>query len=142
MILPDINLLLYASFTEYQEHQKSKAWWDGVLSSPVPTKLGHVVILGFLRLSTNPRIYETPYSMDEAVDIVESWLDQPNTELLCPSSGHWGNMKSMLAVSGVMGNLATDAHIAALALDYGLTIYSNDTDFHRFPGVRVVNPLA
>jgi toxin-antitoxin system PIN domain toxin len=141
MICPDVNLLLYSTFHTFPQHQKAKAWWDAVLSGSVPVSLGHVVVLGFIRISTSGRVFSSPITMEQAIQAVDGWLAQPNVQLLAPAETHWENLKSMLAASNVGGNLTTDAHIAALAIDYGLIIYSNDADFARFPNVKCVNPV-
>lgn len=141
MICPDINLLLYAVFSNYPQHRKAKIWWDGVLSSSKTVSIGHVVVLGFVRISTSARVFDTPLSTELAISVVDSWLTQPNVELIGPAESHWDNLKNMLRGANAGSNLITDAHIAALAADYGLVIYSNDTDFARFPNVETVNPL-
>ncbi len=141
MICPDINLLLYATFNSFPRHGDAKAWWDGVLSSSRGVRLGHVVILGFIRLSTNQRIFLTPLTMQQAIQVVDGWLQQPNVEMIGPSDRHWNNLKIMLISANAGSNLTTDAHIAALAADYGLVIYTNDTDFGRFANVQWRNPL-
>ena len=141
MICPDVNLLLYAVFSTYPQHPKAKAWWDGVLSSPQPISIGHVVVLGFIRVSTSPRVFSRPLTIEKAVEVVDGWLSQPNVELIAPAENHWDNLKTMLASGNAGGNLTTDAHIAALAADFGLVIYSNDADFARFPGIKCVNPV-
>ena len=141
MICPDINLLLYAIFSSYPQHQKAKAWLDGVLSSSQTVRIGHVVVLGFIRISTNARVFTKPLKTDQAISVVDGWLAQPNVELIGPADSHWDNLKAMLRGANAGSNLTTDAHIAALAADYGLVIYSNDTDFVRFPNVKCVNPI-
>ena len=141
MICPDINLLLYATFSTYTEHTKARVWWDGVLSSSQSVRIGHVVILGFIRIATNRRVFATPLTTQQAVDVVDGWLAQPNVQLIGPAAGHWDNLKKMLLNANAGTNLATDAHIAALAADYGLIVHSNDTDFARFLGIKVINPL-
>lgn len=79
--------------------------------------------------------------MDQAIDIVNSWLGQPNVQMVSPSESHWQALKEMLK-SGVIGSsLTTDAHIAALASEYGMVVYSNDADFARFPNIKAINPL-
>jgi len=142
VICPDINLLLYATFTAYPEHARAKAWWDGVLSSSQQVRLGHVVVLGFIRISTHRRVLTVPLTTAQAILVVDGWLQQPNVEIIAPANAHWDNLKAMLLQGNAGGNLTTDAHIAALAADYGLVVHSNDTDFARFPNVKVVNPLA
>lgn len=141
MICPDLNLLLYATFSAYPQHQKAKAWWDGVLSSAQAVSIGHVVVLGFIRISTHPRVLSPPLTIDQAIQVVDGWLDQPNVTLISPAQTHWENLKTMLASGNAGGNLTSDAHLAALAADYGLVIHSNDADFARFPGIKCVNPV-
>jgi toxin-antitoxin system PIN domain toxin len=141
MICPDVNLLLYAIFSTYPQHRKAKAWWDGVLSSAEFVSIGHVVILGFVRISTHPRVFSAPLTIDQAIQVVDGWLAQPNVDLIAPAESHWDNLRAMLRSGNAGGNLTTDAHIAALAADYGLVIYSNDADFARFPNVKCVNPV-
>ncbi|MDA0838849.1 MAG: PIN domain-containing protein [Planctomycetota bacterium] len=141
MICPDINLLLYATFATYPEHARAKAWWDGVLSSSQQVRLGHVVVLGFIRISTNRRVFAIPLTTAQAIDVADGWLQQPNVELIPPANAHWVNLKTMLVEANAGSNLTTDAHIAALAADYGLVVHSNDTDFARFPNIKVSNPL-
>ncbi len=141
MTCPDVNLLLYATFTSYSQHAAAKEWWDGVLSSTRPVRLGHVVILGFIRLSTHSRVFRSPLTLEQALNVVDGWLAQPNVEMISPANTHWDNLKIMLTAGATGGNLTTDAHIAALAADFGLVIYSNDTDFSRFPHVKVINPV-
>jgi len=141
MICPDVNLLLYATFRSFREHEKAKSWWDGALSGGQAVRLGHVVVLGFLRLSTSSKVFENPLTVQQAVSVVEGWLAQPNVDLLAPAPGHWTNLRERLAQGGVGANLTTDAHLAALASDYGLAVCSNDADFARFPGLNWVNPL-
>jgi toxin-antitoxin system PIN domain toxin len=141
VICPDINLLLYATFVGYPKHAGAKAWWDGVLSGSQQVRLGHVVVIGFVRIATNRRVFANPLTMDQAVTVVDGWLQQPNVELIAPADSHWGNFKRMLLEGNAGSSLATDAHIAALAADYGLIVYSNDADFSRFQDIKVMNPL-
>lgn len=141
MICPDINLLLYATISSFPQHTNAKRWWDGLLSSAQPVSIGHIVVLGYLRIATNARVFSNPLTMEQATSVIDSWLAQPNVELRAPAESHWDNLKSMLAASNAGSNLTTDAHIAALAADYGLVVHSNDTDFSRFPNIKIVNPL-
>ncbi|NOX98214.1 MAG: type II toxin-antitoxin system VapC family toxin [Verrucomicrobia bacterium] len=141
MICPDVNLLLYAIIDSFPQHEKAKQWWDGVLSSDQFVGIGHVVILGFIRVATNSRVFPLPLTIQQAVQVVDSWLAQANVEMIAPADNHWENLRTMLTSGNAGGNLTTDAHIAALASDYGLVIYSNDADFVRFPNVKCVNPV-
>ena len=142
MICPDVNLLLYAHNADFSEHQRAKAWLEKSLSGAEPVGLCHVVVLGFIRLATNRKIFPNPLTLEQSVALVDSWLAQPNVHLAPPSDSHWDVLKRMLAAGRVGSNLTTDAHIAAVASEYGMVIHSNDADFARFPGVSVVNPLA
>lgn len=141
MICPDVNLLLYASFSTFPQHQKAKTWWEETLSSAQSVSLGHVVVMGFIRLATSARVFTPPLTIEAAIRTVDGWLAQPNVKLIAPAEKHWNNYRTMLTQGTAGGNLTTDAHIAALAMDYGLVIHSNDTDFGRFPKVKCVNPL-
>lgn len=142
MILPDVNLPVYAVDESSAFHTAAKAWWDDVLSSSVTVGLCYPTMLGFVHLVTNRQVFQSPMSVSEATAHVSSWLAQPNTTVVVPTSGHWRVLESLLKATGVGGNLATGAHIAALALEHGFTVYSNDTEFARFSDLRWENPLA
>ncbi|HEX2139329.1 MAG TPA: type II toxin-antitoxin system VapC family toxin [Woeseiaceae bacterium] len=141
MILPDVNLLVYAIDETSTFHRQSRDWWQALLSSAEPVALCYPSIMGFVRLTTNRRVFEFPLTVDAALAQVQSWLDQPNTSLVVPSARHWPLLKKLLASGGVGANLTTDAHLAALAIEHGCTLYSNDRDFERFAGLRWENPL-
>ncbi len=141
MILIDANLLLYAVNRDLPQHAQARAWLEATLSGTVSVGLPWIVVLAFLRITTSARIFEAPLSIEQAGAYVDSWLEQPVVKLLVPGPGHWAILKTLLASSGTGGNLTTDAHIAALALEQGYTVYSADNDFKRFAGLRHVNPL-
>jgi toxin-antitoxin system PIN domain toxin len=101
-----------------------------------------VVVLGFLRLATNPRVFVAPLSMGKAIATVDRWFDRRPTTPLNPGERHWQILRSLLAESGATANLTTDAHLAALAIENGAELCSTDTDFARFRGLRWTNPLA
>ncbi len=142
MILPDVNLLAYAVDETSIFHASAKAWWDDTLSSSRIIGLCYPSMLGFIRLVTNRRLFESPLSVNESVKYVESWLAQPNTTIVIPTPRHWPLLGNLLRTTGVAGNLTTNAHIAALAIEHGYTVYSNDTDFGRFSSLRWENPLS
>ena len=141
MILPDVNLLVYAVDETSDFHRGAKAWWDDVLSSSAIVGLCYPTILGFIRLVTNRRVFAAPLSVTEATDYVSSWLAQPNTTIVVPTPRHWPLLETLLHGTGLGANLTTDAHIAALAIEHGFTVFSNDTDFARFHNLRWENPL-
>jgi toxin-antitoxin system PIN domain toxin len=142
MICPDVNLLLYAVDTGSPHHVEAKRWWMGALSSSATVALTHVVVIGFVRLATHARVFERPLTLDEAFGLVDSWLAMPNVRWVSPGGQHWELLKQNLRDAGTAGNLTTDAHIAAVAAEFGLIVHSNDADFGRFAGIKWVNPLA
>lgn len=142
MILVDANLLLYAHNDAYREHGMVREWLDRQLNSTARIALPWICLLAFLRISTNPRIHEIPETTDAACTQVERWLSRPNVWTPEPGLHHSSILLQLLRTTGTRGNLTSDAHIAALAIEHGLTICSADADFARFPNVRWMNPLA
>ena len=142
MILLDANLLIYAVNRDLPQHKVAKTWIEKIFSGSDNVGLPWVSVLAFLRLCTNPRVFKAPLKIEEAIAYVEEWVELPSVELVTPGQRHWEIFKNLLAQCGTAGNLVTDAHIAALALEGGYVVYSADNDFRRFPGIRHVNPLA
>lgn len=142
MILPDVNLLIYSVDKSSPFHQPGYRWLDGVLSSTETVAFSYPAILGFIRITTNPRLFETPATVHQAVTHVSGWLGQPHAILLTPGDRHWTLLERLLISTGVGANLTTDAHLAALAIEHGFTLFSNDTDFARFSGLTWVNPFS
>jgi uncharacterized protein len=141
MILPDANLLLYAYDRESPFHREASRWWAALLSGAEPVGLCPVVVFAFLRLSTNAKVFERPMTVGEAGECISAWLERPNVRLLVAGPGHVESVCRLLAKAGTGGNLVTDAQIAALALEYGATVHTADTDFARLAGVSWKNPL-
>ncbi len=142
MIIPDVNLLLYAVVSAFPEHQHAHEWWEGTINSAAEIGLASPAIFGFIRIATNPRVLSPPLSVEAATGYVSAWLGQPNVSHIAPGAEHIAIAFSLLTQIGTGGNLTTDVQLAALALEYDADIHSNDTDFARFPGVRWINPLA
>jgi toxin-antitoxin system PIN domain toxin len=140
--LPDLNLLLYAIDAESDAHEGARRWLEEILSGTEEVGFAWTVLLGFARLTTNPRIYEQPLTIDEAHDFIDDWLAQPVAALVEPTRRHPAILRELLEPLGSGGNLVSDAHLAALAIEHGAEIYSRDNDFGRFGGVRWVDPLA
>jgi toxin-antitoxin system PIN domain toxin len=138
--LVDTNVLLYAVHEEARFHVDALSWLDGTLSSAEGVVLPWVSLLGFVRISTRHGIYPQPLSADEAFDIVDAWLAVPSVITGVPDQWHARRVREFLAATGTGGNLVTDAHLAALALQYDATVVSYDNDFSRFPGVRWERP--
>ena len=141
MILVDANILLYAEDQMSPQHLAARTWWDAALSGKSPVCLSWTVLGAFIRIGTNPRVFEHPLSLDQALTRVQSWLDQPCTRLVSPSERHWSVFQKMLREGQAVANLVTDAHLAALAVEHGCELISTDADFSRFPGLRWRNPL-
>lgn len=142
MKLPDVNLLLYAYDEESSSHGDARAWLEGILSSSEPVGFAWAVLLGFTRISTNPAIYASPLGAAEALDLVDEWLAQPVATVVHPTERHAGVLRELLEPLGAAGNLVSDAHLAALAIEHGAELNSRDNDFSRFAGLRWVDPLA
>jgi toxin-antitoxin system PIN domain toxin len=142
VILPDVNLLVYSVDESSPFHVATRHWWDQALSSSDAVGLCYPSLLGFVRLSTSRVVFRSPLAIDRALSIAESWMSQPNVSLLLPTSRHWPILGELLGSATAGGNLTTDAHIAAHAIEHGYTLYSTDGDFGRFSGLRWKNPLA
>ena len=141
MILIDVNLLLYAHDSASVEHERASAWFDRWLSSSATIGLSWHTILSFLRISTSPKMIFRPLELDQAISIVSEWLERPNVSIVDPTEQHWQIFNKLLPRSRVRGSLIMDAHLAALAIEHGATLCTNDRDFARFPGLKVEYPL-
>ena len=142
MIVVDLNILIYAINRDVGLHTAARSWWEARLSGRVPVGLAWTVIQGFVRLTTHPSVMPHPLTPDQAFSVVDGWLEQPCVRIAEPTERHWSIFKNLLAPLGVAGNLTSDAHLAALAIERGALLCSTDRDFARFPGLRWENPLA
>jgi toxin-antitoxin system PIN domain toxin len=142
LILVDVNILLYAEDSLSPLHQQARVWWDNQLSESGPTCLCWPVLSAFIRIGTNPRVFEHPLSLEQALNRVQSWLDQPGTRVIRPTEQHWAIFQLMLRDGQAVANLVTDAHLAALAVEHGCDLASTDSDFARFPKLKWINPLS
>jgi uncharacterized protein len=142
MIVPDINLLMYAYDSSSPQHEAAAVWWKSCMTGREEIGLATVVVFGFVRLMTNPRIFQNPLTLEEAASRVKSWLARPQARIIDPSPHHVTEVLELLLESGTAGNLTTDAQIAALARQEKAVLHSNDNDFLRFPGLCWYNPLA
>ncbi|ADI14524.1 type II toxin-antitoxin system VapC family toxin [Truepera radiovictrix] len=142
MILIDANLLIYAHVMGSPQHHAAHAWLDAQLSAGYRVGLPWPSLLAFLRLTTNPRVFERPLTAAEAWAQVEAWLSVPSVWLPTPTAEHPKLLRDLVTQTGATANLIPDAHLAALALEHGLTLCSTDGDFGRFPRLKWRNPLA
>lgn len=141
MILIDTNLLVYAVNQDAPRHLAARNWLEETLSGTTPVGLPWLVLLAFVRLTTNYRILASPLRVEQALQYVEGWLAQPCVTTLNPGDHHWLILSRLLRESGSAGNLTNDAHLAAIAIEQGCSLYSADNDFKRFPGLTHVNPV-
>lgn len=142
MILPDVNLLLHAYNSESPVHAAARAWWEGLLNGTRPVGLAWAAILGFIRIATHREVLTNPLPVTIACAHARAWLAQPYVGLIDPGARHAEILFGLFESLGTAGNLTTDAHLAALAIEHQAELHSTDTDFARFPGLRWVNPLG
>jgi toxin-antitoxin system PIN domain toxin len=141
LIIPDLNLVVYAHNRDAPNHTSARAWWEGLLNRAEPVAIPWVVVLGFLRLMTHRAVLITPMTSAAAMTQIRAWFARPNVERLEPGPQHLDLLDRLLSAAGTAGNLTTDAHLAALAIEHQCELHSNDNDFARFPGLRWRNPL-
>lgn len=142
MILVDANLLVYARVADFPQHEAARRWLDEQLNGPTGVGLPWRCLLAFVRLVSNPRIFREPLPVPDAWRQVEEWLDCAASWTPDPTDRHRELLGPLLEQIGGRANLVPDAHLAALAMEYGLTLCSADGDFARFDGLRWENPLA
>jgi toxin-antitoxin system PIN domain toxin len=141
VILVDANLLIYAVNRDASNHKVARSWLEKALSDAQTVGMTWGVMLAFLRITTRPGILDRPLENDRALAFLDDWVGLPSVEIVSPGEGHWRILRDLLAATGTLGNLTSDAHLAAMSIENGATIYSADYDFRRFPGVKHVNPL-
>lgn len=142
MIVVDVNLLIYAVNRDSPDHRKAKAWLEAAVSATETVGLPWIVLLAFLRLTTRAGLFQKPLSVPAAFDVVDAWLQQPSVTVPEPTARHLQTMRDLISPLGTAGNLTSDAHLAALAIEYGAELCSTDNDFGRFSRLRWRNPLA
>lgn len=142
MIIPDVNLLVHAYNRESAVHTAARAWWEGLMNGTRPVGLPWVGILGFIRITTHRQILHNPLPVSTACAHARAWLARPYVSILHPGDRHGEMLFGLLDSLGTAGNLTTDAHLAALAIEHQAELHSTDADFRRFPGLRWTNPLA
>lgn len=141
MKLPDANLLIYALDETSPCHEPARAWLERTLSGTGVVAFAWQVLLAVVRLTTRPAVFTHPLRPEEAFDVVDGWLAQPCAIVVHPTARHAAVLRGLLAPLGTAGNLTTDAHLAALAVEHGAELCSCDADFSRFPGLRWTDPL-
>jgi uncharacterized protein len=142
LILVDANLLLYAYHPRAEQHEVARAWLEATLSGSELVRFAWVTVWAFLRIATNPRVFERSLSTAEAESAVASWLSQPCAGILEPGDRHWEILREMMRSGQTTGPLVMDAAAAAIALEHGATLCTTDRGFSRFPRLRWANPLT
>jgi len=142
LIVPDVNLLVYAHNTEAPFHAAARAWWEAALGGDTPVAIPWAVTFGFVRLVTHPSVMRVPLRAMEALQRVDDWFACDVVRPLEPGPRHLVVARSLFEATGVAASLTTDTHLAALAIEHQAELHSNDRDFERFPGLRLHNPLA
>jgi uncharacterized protein len=142
MTLPDVNILLYAVNSSSDQHAVALRVMREGFDSPRGVAFAWTALLAFLRLSTRRGIFPRPLSVEDALRVIEHWLGHPRAQVIHPSEQHTAILGKLLKSAGTAGNLTTDAHLAALAIEHGATVISFDRDFARFEGVQWMRPAA
>jgi toxin-antitoxin system PIN domain toxin len=141
VIVLDANLLIYAYDSGSLQHAKARDWIEQVFSEAELVGLPWPTLSAFLRIMTNPKVPGKRFGLQQVVKIVDSWLDQPNVRVLVPGDDHWTLFRQMIIEGQAPGALVSDAHLAALTMEYGGVLHTTDRDFARFPSLRWTNPL-
>ncbi|WP_343572851.1 type II toxin-antitoxin system VapC family toxin [Mycobacterium sp.] len=142
MKLLDLNILVYAMDESSPRHQAARDWLEATLSGSDTVGFAWHVLIGFVRLSTRSAVFAAPLTVGESFDVVDGWLQQPCVTVVHPTERHAVVLRELLTPLGSAGNLTSDAHLAALAIEHGAGLCSTDVDFSRFSGVRWIDPLA
>jgi uncharacterized protein len=141
MIVTDVNILIYAYDINYIHHEKIKTWLAEKLNSADTFYLNWQAISGFLRITTNPKIFPNPMSGEKSRAKVNEWLERPNVSILVQTAKHWSTFERLLVETKIVGPKTMDAHLAALAIEHGVTLATTDRDFGAFKGLKLLNPL-
>jgi len=139
--LLDANILLYAYNQASEQHDRARRWLEEAMTGSEPVAFCWATLLAFLRITTNPRAVSRPLQITQASAIIDSWLAVPVATLVLPTERHWEILARLLTAGQAIGPLVSDAHLAALAIEHGATLITNDRDFGRFPDLRVEYPL-
>ena len=141
MKIVDLNVLLYAVNSDAAGHEAARTWWERALADDETVGLPWLVLLGFLRLATHPRVFPRPLTSKAAVARIDTWLGRDNVVVVRERDSHWTVLRTLLE-RGTAANLTTDAHLAALAISHDAVLVSSDRDFGRFKGLRWQDPIG
>lgn len=141
MILPDVNVLIYAFRTDSNDHARYRGWLESVVNGPAAYGIAPQVLSSLVRICTHPRIFAHPSSRTDAFEFCRVLLEQPNATVTSPGPRHWSIFESLCADAKASGNLVQDAWFAALAIETGCEWITTDRDYARFPGLAWREPL-
>ena len=142
MDLPDINVLIYAHREDSPEHDRYAAWLLALANSPSPFALSSFTLAGFLRIVTNPRIFQPATPMDQALAFCRQLIARPNCAVLQPGQRHWRIIVELIESAGIHGAMVSDVYLAALAIEHDCELVTSDKDFARFSKLRWRHPLS
>jgi toxin-antitoxin system PIN domain toxin len=142
VIVPDINLLVFSYNEAAPRHDDARAWWEGLMRGRERVGVPWAVVVGFVRLVTHVAVLEQPLAPTDAIARVRRWFTREHVLTLDPGPRHLTILEQLFEATGVGGNLTTDTHLAALAIEHQCELHSSDADFARFPGLRWHDPLA
>jgi toxin-antitoxin system PIN domain toxin len=141
LILPDVNVLIYAFRTDSEDHDKYKEWLESVINGSAAYGIAPQVLASVVRICTHPRIFARPSSQSDAFEFSRVLLEQPNTTVTTPGDRHWPIFEDLCRTSKATGNLVQDAWFAALAIESGCEWITEDRDYARFSGLAWRTPL-
>jgi toxin-antitoxin system PIN domain toxin len=141
MILPDVNVLVYAHRGDSPNHRAYREWLESAINSDQAYGVADIVLSGFLRVVTHPRVFNPPSTIEQALAFVHNVRNQPNCVIIRPGPRHWAIFEELCRAANVKGNLVPDAFLAALAVESGSEWITTDRDYSRFPGLSWRHPL-
>jgi uncharacterized protein len=142
MVLPDVNVLVYAYRADAPGHAGYRAWLEAVVAGDQAFGLADIVLSGFLRVVTHPRVFTPPSPIEHALTFVDTLRRQPNCVVIAPGVRHWSIFARLCHDAGARGNLVPDAYLAAMAIESGCEWITTDRDYSRFRGLRWRHPLS
>lgn len=142
MILPDVNVLVYAHREDAVDHLLYRQWMEGIIQSGQPYAISDHVLSGFLRVVTHPRVFTKPSPIQSALDFARQLREQPNCRIVTPGSRHWKIFADLCQSVAAAGNLVPDVWFAALAIESGCEWITTDRDYKQFPDLRWRHPFA
>ena len=142
MVLTDVNVLVYAHRADASGHEAFRGWLDTLVNGEAAFGVADLVLSGFLRIVTHPKVFQDPSPLDAALGFVTQIRAHPNCVVVAPGDRHWEIFEGLLRATGAKGNLIPDAYLAALAIEHGADWVTTDRDYARFPGLRWRHPLG